>query len=249
MSLMNLPVANYLIDAGSIIVLVFIVLGLIYRYRGGSFHHFLPWSIFSSESKAKSQRSNTVISSFFTILFKEVFAFHVLSTCNKVKRGSHLAIFWGFVFLGISTTLAFFTNPANVILPLYNPVKIFGNVGGVLIVAGFIGMFYARYREGAPIFHLSRSDVFLLTLILAVVTGFVTQQTIYSSAGAIWISSAFWIHMIFVVALLATAPFTKFFHAVSKPVSLLYEEVDAKSGVEPLLPSPVREAANEEMKN
>lgn len=253
MSLMNLPVANEIIDAGSLIVLFLIALGLIYRYKGGSFHHFLHWNIFPSESKTKSQPFSVVTSSFFTILFREVFAIQILRTCSKAKRASHLSIFWGFVFLGISTTLAFFTNPANVVLPLYNPVKIFGNVGGVLIVAGFVGMFYSRYREGAPVFRLTRSDAFLLILFLAVVTGFVTQQTIYSSAGAFWISGAFWIHMIFVIALLATAPFTKFFHAVSKPVSLLYEEMESKRGVEPLLPSPVKEAVvnpgNEKMKN
>jgi nitrate reductase gamma subunit len=242
MSFMNLPVANQLIDAGSLVVLVLIVLGVFYRYKTGSFHHFVHWQTFNPGSsdgnqEAKSPSSTTVIPSFFTILFREVFAFRVLQTCSKLKRVSHLAIFWGFVFLGISTTLAFFTNPTNLVLPLSNPVKLFGNVGGALVVAGFFGMFSVRYREGAPVLRMTRSDVFLLILFLAVVSGFVTQQTVYSSMGAYWISSAFWIHMVLVIMLLVTAPLTKFFHAISKPVSLLYEEMDKNSGVEPLLPS------------
>ncbi len=233
MSLMNLPIANQLIDLGALIVLVLVILGIIYRSKGGSLHHFFPWQIFSKRAKEGEPQ---VARSFFTVLFREVFVFRVLGTCSKVKRFSHLAIFWGFVFLGISTTLAFFTNPTNAVLPIYNPVKLFGNVGGALVFAGFVGMFYVRYREQAPIWRLTRSDVFLVTLFLAVVTGFITQQTIYSSLGPDWVSSSFWIHMAFVIMLLATAPFTKFFHAISKPFSLLYEEIDRRSGAEPFLP-------------
>ncbi|MDG6922413.1 MAG: hypothetical protein JRN67_03870, partial [Nitrososphaerota archaeon] len=145
-------------------------------------------------------------------------------------------IFWGFVFLAISTTLSFFTNPKNLILPLYNPVKIFGNAGGILIVIGFVGMFYARYREHLPIWRTNKSDFFVMVLFLSVITGFVTQQTIYSSAGAYWISGAFWIHLILVTLLLVTAPYTKFLHSLTKPVSLFYEESDRRSGVESALP-------------
>lgn len=235
MSFMNLPIENYVIDIGSLFVLLFIVVGIVYKLKGGSFHQFFFWKIFSDRNTEKKYPSR-VSRSFFTILFREVFAFRVLGTCSRLKRYSHLAIFWGFVFLAISTTLAFIMNPTDIILPLYHPVKLFGNIGGALVVIGFIGMFYIRYREKAPIWRLTRSDLFLVTLFLTVVTGFVTQQTIYSSLNTLWVSSSFWIHMIFVVALLATAPFTKFFHAISKPYSLLNEEIDKKSGVEPLLP-------------
>jgi nitrate reductase gamma subunit len=239
MSFMNLPIANQLIDIGGVIVLLVVIFGIAYKLNGGSLHHFFHWQIFSKRRKEKinDSESSTVVPSFFTILVREVFAFQNLGTCSKTKRFSHFAIFWGFVFLAISTTLAFLTNPTNIVLPLYNPVKIFGNAGGALVVAGFVGMFYIRYREEAPIWRLTRSDLFLMTLFLAVVTGFVTQQTIYSSMGSDWVSSTFWIHMVFVIMLLATAPFTKFFHAISKPVSLLYQEMERRIGAEPLLPA------------
>jgi len=241
---MNLPIDNLVIDIGGLIVLFLVVLGIVYRLKEGSLHHFFEWQVFSERKKAKTSDTNSyVVPSFFAVLFREVFAFRVLETCSKTKRFSHLAIFWGFVFLGISTTLAFITNPTDVVLPLFDPVKLFGNIGGVLVVVGFLGMFYVRCREGAPIWRLTRSDIFLSTLFLAVVTGFVAQQTIYSSLGSLWVSSSFWIHMIFVIMLLATAPFTKFFHAISKPVSLLYEEIDRRVGVEPLLPEPATEAS------
>lgn len=228
---MNLPVENLTIDLGGLLILLLVVIGVLYRVKRSALHHFFHWKVFSSENNSDSR-----VASFFAVLFQEVFAFRVLGTCSRVKRLSHLAIFWGFVSLAISTTLAFLTNPKDLILPLYNPVKLFGNGGGILVIIGFIGMFYVRSREGGPIWRLTRSDVFLLTLFFAVVTGFVTQQSIYSSLGSYWVSSSFWIHMVFVILLLATAPFTKFFHAVSKPITLLYDEIERRNGAEPVLP-------------
>jgi len=236
MQSMNLPVSNELIDLGSLVVLVFIMAGIAYKARGGSFHHFFRWDVLSPVRRSTTALSGAT-GAFFVVLFREVFTSRVLRTCSQPKRLSHLAIFWGFVFLGVSTTLAFLTNPENAILPLDHPVKLFGNIGGVLVVAGFAGMFYIRYREHAPVWRLTRSDVFLLVLFLTVVTGFTAQQAIYSAAGPFWVSGTFWVHMVLVVALLATAPFTKFFHAITKPLSLLYDEIDRRAGVEPLLPS------------
>ena len=243
MTFMNLPIPNIWIDEASLVVLVIVVVGIAYRTRHGSLNHFFQWEVFNSphvdEKKPNNQRSKprVVGASLITILFHDVFATRVLSNCSKIKRYSHVSIFWGFVFLAVSTTLAFITNPNNVILSLYNPVKLFGNVGGALVVAGFIGMFYVRYREKQPVLRLNRSDMFLITLFLTVVTGFVTQQAVYSYAGPFWVPTTFWVHMVLVILLLATAPFTKFFHALSKPILLVYEEIDRKSGREPLLPS------------
>lgn len=240
---MDLPIANVLIDVGGLIVFLFVIGGIAYRVKKGTLHHFFHWKVFEKPNR-KDNASNQVSSSAFSVLFRDIFAFRVLDTCDKMKRISHIAIFWGFLFLAISTTLAFLTNPNNVVLPLYNPVKVFGNVGGALVVAGFIGMFYVRYREQDAIWRLTRSDMFLMTLFFAVVTGFITQQTIYSGLSSEWVSYSFWIHMALVVLLLATAPFTKFYHAVSKPFYLLYEEMDNRGRAEPNLPEPVSNSKN-----
>ena len=239
MSFMDLPVANEVIDLGSLVVLAVVVAGVLYKVRGGSMHHFDRWQVLSApRSFAEATApAGVALRSFFTVLFRDVLTTKVLDTCSRVKRASHLALFWGFVFLAISTTLAFITDPTDVVLPLTDPVKVFGNVGGMLVVIGFIFMFYVRYREQAPIWRLTRSDVFMTTLFLTVVTGFVTQQAVYSAGGSFWVSDTFWLHMVFVIVLLATAPFTKFFHAISKPVSILHDEVDLRLGREPPLPT------------
>jgi nitrate reductase gamma subunit len=239
MSFLNLPISNEYIDIGGLIVLLVVAIGLVYRAERGSFRHFFQWQPIGAASKDGGASSfSVVVPSMFRVLYRDVFAAQVLRTCSRAKRLSHLGLFWGFALLALSTILAFLTNPTNLVLPLWNPVKVSGNVGGVLVLVGFAGMFYARYNERAPIWRLTRSDVFLMILMLAVLTGFVTQQAEYSDAYTSWVSPTFWIHMVFVVGLLATAPFTKFFHAVSKPIALLHEAIDAKSDREPLLPAP-----------
>ena len=245
MAFIGLPISNHIIDAAGVVVLLLVVVGVLYKARTGAFHHFPRWWIFDSKSDAAPKANSSIaLQSLFTVFFREIFSFKVLGTCNRIKRASHIAIFWGFVFLAISTLLAFLTNPTNEVLPLYNPVKIFGNGGGILVIIGFVAMFYVRSREDAPILQITRSDAFILVLLFAVVTGFLTQQAVYSSLGSEWVSGTFWLHMVFVVALLATAPFTKFFHALSKPVSLVQDEIDGKVGVEPLLPPAAKENQN-----
>lgn len=235
---MDLPIANELIDLGSIMVLLVVVFGVLYRVRNGSTHHFDRWQVVKTPASLEAASpTGAAVRGFFVVLFRDVFTTKVLGTCSRLKRVSHLAILWGFVFLGVSTTLAFITNPSNLVLPLSDPVKLFGNAGGILIVTGFVFMFYIRYRENAPIWRLTRSDVFMVTLFLTVATGFVTQQATYTAAGPFWVSDTFWVHTVLVILLLATAPFTKFFHALSKPVSILHEEADKKLGREPVLPT------------
>jgi len=236
MPFLDLPVPNALIDLGGIVVLALVMVGLVYRVRVGSLHHFFRWQVIGPVEKAAA--TSGVVGGVFVVFLRDVLASRVLETCSTAKRLSHLGMFWGFVFLAVSTVLAFFTNPTNLVLPLWNPVKVFGNMGGALVLVGFAGMFYVRYREQAPMWRLTRSDLFLTIILLAVVTGFMTQQAVYSAGETVWVSATFWIHMVFVVGLLATAPFTKFFHAVSKPISLLQDELDQRRGREPLLPSP-----------
>jgi nitrate reductase gamma subunit len=243
MALMNLPLSNQLIDAGSVILLIAIVIGVAGKIKGGALHHFYHWKVFPPNDD--SGNSGHLGGSIATTFVNQVLFVKVLGTCNRGKRAAHLAIFWGFVSLAISTVLAFFLNPTNLILPLYNPVKIFGNAGGILVILGFAGMFYVRYQERTGAWRITRTDLFLLTLVVTVVTGFLAQQAIYSNLGSLWVSATFWLHMVLIVLLLGTAPWTKFFHALSKPVALLDEELDRRRGRETLIPEGLKTTAKE----
>lgn len=241
-TLMNLPVSNQFVDIGGLVLAIIIALGLLVKIRQGVLHRFFFMNMFASMKSSfgksgdkKDSRSSGLFQSIVSVFFLDVLTARPLQTCNKTKRVSHIFVFWGFVFTGISTILAYLMNPNDLILPLSHPVKIFGNAGGVLLVAGFLGMFYIRYQENGSTWSLTKADYFLVTLFLTVITGFITQQMVYSFNTDLTVDVAFWIHMVFIVLLLATAPFTKFGHAVYKPVWLLYDQLNAKTE-ERLLP-------------
>lgn len=242
---MNLPVSNQLVDIGGLILAIVIVLGLVVKIRQGVLHRFYFTNLYASMKSVltgpreqEAPKSPGLLQSLASVVFLDALTARPLQTCNKTKRISHILVFWGFVFTGISTILAYLMNPTDEILPLTHPVKIFGNAGGILLIAGLAGMFYIRYQESGSVWKLTRADYFLVTLLLTVVTGFVTQQMVYSFNTDLTVDVAFWIHMVFIVLLLATAPFTKFGHAVYKPVWLLYDKLNSKTG-EPLLPAQV----------
>ena len=237
MSTMNLPVPNSLIDLAGFVLLGVVLVGLAVRASDGMFRRFPNWRLQASATDGKPPGGGTV-SGFFNVLFTQVFATTVLGTCDRTKRAAHLLVFWGFVFTGISTVLAWATNPQNLILDLTNPVKLFGNAGGILILIGFAAMFYVRYNEKKGMWHVTGGDYFILALLLTVVTGFITQQAVYSYPTADMIAATFWVHIGLVVLLLATAPFTKFGHALFKPVWLLYEKTSDYRGEETLIPAP-----------
>ena len=244
MATMNLPVSNAVIDIAGFVLLGVVLVGLAVKASDGMLRRFPNWRIPPSGGAARASGGGTG-SAFFSVLFTEVFATSVLGTCNRAKQAAHLLIFWGFVFTGISTILAWATNPQNLVLDITNPVKLFGNAVGILILFGFAAMFYVRYNEKIGMWHITRGDYFILALFFSVVTGFITQQAVYSYPTADVIAATFWIHMALVILLIATAPFTKFGHALFKPVWLLYDKASDNRGEEDLTPAPSKTNAIE----
>lgn len=228
---MGLPVPNSLIDLAGFVLLGVVLVGLFVRYSDGMFRRFPGWRLTKGGGGGG-------VAAFFDVLVKQAFAAGVLDTCSRAKRASHLLVFWGFVFTGISTILAWLTNPQNLVLPLGAPVKLFGNLGGALMLVGIAAMFYVRYNEQKGAWHIAKGDYFILVLFFTVVTGFVTQQAVYSFPTADVVAATFWVHMFLVVLLVATAPFTKFGHALFKPVWLLYDNASERRGEETLFPAP-----------
>ena len=237
MTTMNLPVPNSLIDLAGFVLLGVVLVGLAVKASDGMFRRFPNWRLPAGGAGGPAPGGGGV-SAFFNVLFTQVLATGVLGTCDRAKRAAHLLVFWGFVFPGISTILAWLTNPQNLVLDLTNPVKLFGNAGGILILLGFAAMFYVRYNEEKGMWHITRGDYFILALFFTVVTGFITQQAVYSDPTADMIAATFWIHMGLVILLLATAPFTKFGHALFKPVWLLYDKESDNRGEGTLIPAP-----------
>jgi nitrate reductase gamma subunit len=152
-----------------------------------------------------------------------------MAGCSNTRWFAHFAMFWGFIGLAATTTLDEIINPAALPLPVTSPVRILGNVTGILFVLGVslsLGFRFQPYARKSS----SRGDfLFLVLLLIAGLSGFTTE--IFSSVSLIFIDGiSYWLHIAVVAALLATAPFTKFVHAVGRPIILLTRTESLSSG-------------------
>lgn len=222
-----------LIDIGALVILTIIIVGIVRGVRTRTLQ--FPRKEIKTLMRKRPENSEGTITrsdwlkSLASVLLLDVGTSRTLRTCHKAKWASHVSIFWGFVFTAIATTLAFFLKPEGMILPLTHPIKIFGNLGGILIVVGCAAMFAVRYQESGSAWHLNRSDFFLIALFSAAVSGFAIQQAIYAfGRSGLTTSAVYWIHIALIVLLLATSPFTKFIHALYKPSWTLYDDLERK---------------------
>jgi heterodisulfide reductase subunit C len=144
------------------------------------------------------------------------------STCegNKYRHYAHLALVWGFAGMTLATITVMGIDyewwPISRTVPF-----LLGSVFGILTFIGGSYFFYLRItrrKESAKYSH--HSDwIFLLLILLAVLSGFVMVIFKFADlprAGYI----AFAVHLVFVFNLLVSLPFTKFAHAVYRPLAL-----------------------------
>jgi len=138
------------------------------------------------------------------------------------KQFTHLCIFWGFAGLAATTTLDNFVNHGGLPLPLISPVRILGNVSGVLIMVGLtiaLGrrVIYRDLRERTSGYDL----LFFSLLYTAAITGFATEFASMANVYAVTYD-VYWAHIILVALLLVTAPLTKFVHSIKLPLLILF---------------------------
>jgi nitrate reductase gamma subunit len=214
------------IDIGGLVLLAYIVAAMVWRIRSGALGFPSFRGKATDTTMAENAQKRGLLGSLTSLLLLDVGISKPLQTCNRTKWSSHILIFWGFVFDGIATILAFFMKPEGAVLPLDHPVKIFGNTGGVLLVVGCSMMFYARFQESGSIWDLHRSDYFMISLLLTAITGFLIENTIYLAGRAALITPyIYWTHIVVIASLFVTAPWTKFTHAFYKPSWILYQKV------------------------
>ena len=150
----------------------------------------------------------------------DVFYQKPIADCSRTRWFAHLAMFWGFVGLAVTTTLDAILNPTAGPLALSNPVRILGNISGIFFVAGVSVSLGRRLVVRSVRENSTAGDaIFLLLLILTGLSGFTTE--VFSNLNLVSADSfSYWSHLILVAALLVSAPFTKFVHAIGRPILL-----------------------------
>ncbi len=139
----------------------------------------------------------------------------------------HAATMIGFLGLLLATTLDFGLDVIGVKdtgepVPLWYPVRLLGTVAGVMMMYGASGLMLRRWRkEGRTVRHSFTSDwMFLWLLWLAGLTGFVIELGLYLPSPPLWGYVLFLVHVAIAMELTLLVPFTKFAHAIYRPVSL-----------------------------
>ncbi|MBU0743044.1 quinone-interacting membrane-bound oxidoreductase complex subunit QmoC [bacterium] len=175
---------------------------------------------------------------------RNVFTHDNFSVCTTahIRYLSHPFIFYGFLALTVVTlwVIAAGINPlirGEFIYPFsfWSPWKILANLGGLSVFAGCVltireRLFGTAYNTAGNYYDWS----FLVTLILVALTGFVTEVLHYFRMEP-HRHVVYFVHLIFVFALLVYMPYSKFAHVIYRTTALvLAESFGRKRGAPPL---------------
>ena len=204
------------VDTVGLAIGVIVILVLLYE--------FVRWrGVLSPIGKGFKLGAGKWATIFVGTITKDVVYQQISPKCPDRKWVSHSLIFWGFILLMLSTATNWLTNPTGGPLPLTNPVRVLGNLGGVMLLVGLLA---ALYRIGANSDKREITfgpDYLLIALLLiAGVTGFLTEFVSEWNATE-WAYGVYALHLLGSAALLLLAPFTKFIHAFGRSVIRLSE--------------------------
>ncbi len=155
---------------------------------------------------------------------------------NRRKVYAHMAIFYGFLMLVAATTGAFIYTvvfPAlgidwqdgELSLPLWDPVKLIGNLGGLLLFGGGIWAVGQHMRNTEQAGKSSYFDWFFIAMVyLTAGTGFATMGLRLANVPEL-AYSMYVIHFVFIYALFAYFPYSKFSHMLYRTLALTHAKM------------------------
>ena len=140
----------------------------------------------------------------------------------------HWSIMWGFIGLAAATGLDYvwlligdkIPGQAD---PLWWPSRVLGNLSGLSLIYGTSLAIYSRIkRPDKYSSHSLLSDwLFLWLLFVTGLTGFIVELSLYLPMSATWEYVIFLIHVVLGMEVVFLLPFTKFAHAMYRPLALL----------------------------
>ncbi len=144
----------------------------------------------------------------------------------------HWAIMWGFIGLAAATTLDYLLlllaeKVPGQPVPLWQPTRLLGTVTGVLVLFGTVRALAARFKKPDKYSsHSLASDwLFLWLILLGTLTGFIVEFVLYLPRGTVWGYIVFLVHVVLGMGIVLLFPFTKFAHAVYRPIALIIHEL------------------------
>ncbi len=133
----------------------------------------------------------------------------------------HYTIMWGFIGLGVATAIDFLFKTPGEVVPLWYPARILGTVAGLALMYGSAITIVRKLRlldRTQP--RMGPSDWLFLGLLFVVgLTGFALEAMVYLPRGSALGYGLFLVHVVLAMELLVLFPFTKFAHALYRPLA------------------------------
>ncbi len=214
-----------IIDLAALILVVIIVASVSFKLR--AWLRVVP-SQLKSDAK-KHIGTAGLLQIFFSELINRVIAQRNVITDSKTRLVTHLVVFWGFICLIIATIwddIFFRSGALPPPLATENPGNFIGNLGGGLVLVGVTAIVIRYVVIGRFRDHPKGDLTFLVTLYVAIISGFLTEVTrIFSGPLALY---SYTFHLAVVAALFVTAPFTHFFHALLTPIMRYFGRIQSE---------------------
>ncbi|MEW6108155.1 MAG: quinone-interacting membrane-bound oxidoreductase complex subunit QmoC [Nitrospirota bacterium] len=162
---------------------------------------------------------------------------------TKERSNSHMFVFFGFVGLAITTTWAiaylygheFFGIKAFSVFhfgespyPLYDPMKILGNISAVILFAGILQVILNRKKNAEKAGNGSYYDWLFISIVLLIVTTGILTEVLRLADIAVLAYPIYFIHLVVVFFLFAYAPFSKMAHMVYRTTALVFAKYSGR---------------------
>ncbi|WP_333653756.1 quinone-interacting membrane-bound oxidoreductase complex subunit QmoC [Dissulfurispira sp.] len=157
----------------------------------------------------------------------EILAHKRFEKCNvtKDRKTAHLLVFYAFIGLAITTTLAIvylygfhYESP----YPLYDPLKLIGNISALALLYGITAVIVNRLKNAKKAGKGSYFDWLFIAVVAAIaVTGMGAQLFRLANIGFLAYPTYF-AHLVFVFFLFAYAPFSKMAHMVYRATAMVF---------------------------
>ena len=155
----------------------------------------------------------------------------IRETYKRHLHTTHLAVFYGFLGLVVTTTsvgIGIYAFGYLTPWPLWHPVKILGNVSGLAVIGALVVFGYRRIADKEQAGKSTYSDwLFLDILLLTTLTGFLSELFRLADLPGL-AYPIYFIHLDFVFFLLVYIPYSKFAHVVYRTAAMLHAASSGK---------------------
>jgi len=140
----------------------------------------------------------------------------------------HMLTLWGFLGLLAATIINYGLDvlgikPTGTMVPLWYPVRLLGTVAGLALMYGVTFFMLRRRRESKQGKPSAPTDwLFLWMLWLVGLSGFLIEVALYIQPVQVWGYWVFLVHVALAMELVLFLPFTKFAHAMYRPLALFF---------------------------